>query len=167
VLDPQTGKELTDNDVEGVCCHLKRHDEAALLSVLMICKSVTAVSCAEQARCGHLCVCRCCKCNSDFTRFTVWCHCQHGFNTDATPLCAAAPCNAPAPPLVSSGVLVMKRSWPSIARTVYGDHERYLSVYMRPYNGYYFTGDGCKRDKDGYYWITGRVDDVLNVSGHR
>jgi acetyl-CoA synthetase len=53
------------------------------------------------------------------------------------------------------------------ARTIYGDHERYLSVYMKPYPGYYFTGDGCKRDKDGYYWITGRVDDVLNVSGHR
>jgi acetyl-CoA synthetase len=53
------------------------------------------------------------------------------------------------------------------ARTIYGDHERYLSVYMKPYPGYYFTGDGCKRDNDGYYWITGRVDDVLNVSGHR
>mmetsp|Transcript_10042 Transcript_10042/g.15105 ORF Transcript_10042/g.15105 Transcript_10042/m.15105 type:complete len:179 (+) Transcript_10042:1526-2062(+) len=54
-----------------------------------------------------------------------------------------------------------------MARTVMGDHERYLSVYLKPYEGYYFTGDGCKRDKDGYYWITGRVDDVLNVSGHR
>lgn len=54
-----------------------------------------------------------------------------------------------------------------MARTVFGDHNRYLNVYMRPYPGYYFTGDGCYRDKDGYYWITGRVDDVLNISGHR
>jgi acetyl-CoA synthetase len=65
------------------------------------------------------------------------------------------------------GVLGIKRPWPSIARTVYGDHERYLQVYMKPYPGYYFTGDGCRRDKDGYYWITGRVDDVINPSGHR
>ncbi|CAN0468853.1 unnamed protein product, partial [Scytosiphon promiscuus] len=57
--------------------------------------------------------------------------------------------------------------WPSLARTVYGDHKRYLDVYLNPYKGYYFTGDGCHRDSDGFYWITGRVDDVLNVSGHR
>jgi acetyl-CoA synthetase len=69
--------------------------------------------------------------------------------------------------LEAEGVLCIKRPWPSIARTVYGDHDRYLSVYMRPYPGYYFTGDGCRRDKDGYYWITGRVDDVINPSGHR
>jgi acetyl-CoA synthetase len=50
---------------------------------------------------------------------------------------------------------------------VYGDHDRYLNVYTRPYPGYYFTGDGCRRDSDGYYWITGRVDDVINPSGHR
>ena len=66
-----------------------------------------------------------------------------------------------------SGVLCFKASWPAIARTVYGDHERYLNTYFRPYPGYYFTGDGCRRDADGYYWITGRVDDVINVSGHR
>lgn len=65
------------------------------------------------------------------------------------------------------GVLCIKQSFPSIARTVYGDHDRYLSIYMKPYPGYYFTGDGCRRDKDGYYWITGRVDDVINPSGHR
>eukprot|EP01124_Arcella_intermedia_P025630 TRINITY_DN4623_c0_g1_i1.p1 TRINITY_DN4623_c0_g1~~TRINITY_DN4623_c0_g1_i1.p1 ORF type:complete len:666 (-),score=107.91 TRINITY_DN4623_c0_g1_i1:47-2044(-) len=65
------------------------------------------------------------------------------------------------------GILAIKRPWPSITRTVHGDHHRYLSVYMKPYPGYYFTGDGCYRDKDGYYWIIGRVDDVLNVSGHR
>jgi acetyl-CoA synthetase len=65
------------------------------------------------------------------------------------------------------GVLCIKRPWPSAARTVYGDHDRYLSVYTRPYPGYYFTGDGCRRDSDGYYWITGRVDDVINPSGHR
>ena len=64
-------------------------------------------------------------------------------------------------------MLCIKQPWPSVARTVYGDHERYLNVYMKPYPGYYFTGDGCKRDADGYYWITGRVDDVINPSGHR
>jgi acetyl-CoA synthetase len=66
-----------------------------------------------------------------------------------------------------SGILVIADSWPGMARTVFGDHERYLNTYMRPYEGYYFTGDGCILDKDGFYWITGRVDDVLNVSGHR
>eukprot|EP00596_Hydrurales_sp_CCMP1899_P000122 CAMPEP_0119033634 /NCGR_PEP_ID=MMETSP1177-20130426/685_1 /TAXON_ID=2985 /ORGANISM="Ochromonas sp, Strain CCMP1899" /LENGTH=687 /DNA_ID=CAMNT_0006990525 /DNA_START=172 /DNA_END=2235 /DNA_ORIENTATION=+ len=65
------------------------------------------------------------------------------------------------------GVLCIKRPWPGAARTVYGDHDRYLNVYTRPYPGYYFTGDGCRRDSDGYYWITGRVDDVINPSGHR
>uniref|UniRef100_A0A7S1C8B5 Acetyl-coenzyme A synthetase n=1 Tax=Bicosoecida sp. CB-2014 TaxID=1486930 RepID=A0A7S1C8B5_9STRA len=65
------------------------------------------------------------------------------------------------------GVLCIGKPWPSLARTVYGDHERYLKVYMTAYAGNYFTGDGAIRDKDGYYWITGRVDDVLNVSGHR
>ena len=65
------------------------------------------------------------------------------------------------------GVLCIKRPWPSMARTVYGDHNRYMNVYLRPYHGYYFTGDGCKRDNDGYYTITGRLDDVLNPSGHR
>jgi len=66
-----------------------------------------------------------------------------------------------------SGVLVMAQPWPSMARTVFGDHERYLTTYMKQYPGYYFTGDGAIRDKDGFLWITGRVDDVLNVSGHR
>ena len=65
------------------------------------------------------------------------------------------------------GILVIKRPWPGIARTVYGDHERYLTTYMKAYPGYYFTGDGARRDKDGYYWITGRVDDVLSIAGHR
>ena len=66
-----------------------------------------------------------------------------------------------------SGNLAMKRSWPGQARTIYGDHERFKEVYFSTYQGLYFTGDGCRRDEDGYYWITGRVDDVLNVSGHR
>jgi len=66
-----------------------------------------------------------------------------------------------------AGVLVFKKSWPSMLRTVYGDHQRMLDVYLKPYPGYYLTGDGCVRDSDGYYWITGRVDDVINVSGHR
>jgi acetyl-CoA synthetase len=66
-----------------------------------------------------------------------------------------------------SGNLCIKHPWPGIARTVWGDHERYLKTYMSAYKGYYFTGDGCRRDADGYYRITGRVDDVLNVSGHR
>ncbi|GIV26074.1 MAG: acetyl-coenzyme A synthetase [Bacteroidia bacterium] len=65
------------------------------------------------------------------------------------------------------GVLVLKKSWPGQARTLWGDHERFIQTYFRPYPGYYFTGDGARRDEDGYYWITGRVDDVLNVSGHR
>lgn len=65
------------------------------------------------------------------------------------------------------GVLCIKHPWPGMARTVFGDHDRYLNVYTRPYNGYYFTGDGVRRDDDGFYWITGRVDDVINPSGHR
>ena len=65
------------------------------------------------------------------------------------------------------GVLAIKESWPSQMRTVYGDHDRFVKTYFEAYKGYYFTEDGCKRDEDGYYWITGRVDDVLNVSGHR
>ena len=66
-----------------------------------------------------------------------------------------------------SGVLAFKAGWPGIARTIYGDHQRYHETYFKPFPGYYFTGDGCRRDADGYYWITGRVDDVINVSGHR
>jgi acetyl-CoA synthetase len=65
------------------------------------------------------------------------------------------------------GVLAIRQPWPGMTRTVLGDHERYLTVYMKPYPGFYFAGDGCRRDEDGYIWITGRVDDVLNVSGHR
>ncbi|MEQ9602879.1 MAG: acetate--CoA ligase [Thalassobaculaceae bacterium] len=67
----------------------------------------------------------------------------------------------------AEGVLVIKDSWPSQARTIWGDHGRFVSTYFETYKGNYFTGDGCRRDEDGYYWITGRVDDVLNVSGHR
>eukprot|EP00744_Colponema_vietnamica_P002100 GILI01003379.1.p1 GENE.GILI01003379.1~~GILI01003379.1.p1 ORF type:complete len:652 (-),score=189.57 GILI01003379.1:423-2378(-) len=66
-----------------------------------------------------------------------------------------------------AGVLAMQSLWPSVTRTVYKDHRRYLATYMQPYPNYYFTGDGTMRDKDGFYWITGRVDDVINVSGHR
>jgi acetyl-CoA synthetase len=65
------------------------------------------------------------------------------------------------------GNLVLTDSWPGQMRTVYGDHKRFVETYFLTYKNYYFTGDGCRRDKDGYYWITGRVDDVINVSGHR
>lgn len=67
----------------------------------------------------------------------------------------------------AAGVLAIADSWPGQMRTVYGDHQRFKETYFQQYKGYYFTGDGCRRDADGYYWITGRVDDVLNVSGHR
>jgi acetyl-CoA synthetase len=67
----------------------------------------------------------------------------------------------------ASGQLCMARSWPGQARTIWGDHQRFRDTYFTAHPGYYFTGDGCRRDEDGYYWITGRVDDVLNVSGHR
>jgi acyl-CoA synthetase (AMP-forming)/AMP-acid ligase II len=67
----------------------------------------------------------------------------------------------------AEGVLCIKDSWPGQMRTVWGDHERFVKTYFSDYKGYYFTGDGCRRDEDGYYWITGRVDDVINVSGHR
>ena len=67
----------------------------------------------------------------------------------------------------ASGNLVITQSWPGQMRTVYGDHERFFETYFQMYPGYYFTGDGARRDEDGYYWITGRVDDVINVSGHR
>jgi acetyl-CoA synthetase len=67
----------------------------------------------------------------------------------------------------ASGNLVLLDSWPGQMRTVYGDHQRFIDTYFKTYRGKYFTGDGCRRDADGYYWITGRVDDVINVSGHR
>ena len=67
----------------------------------------------------------------------------------------------------TEGNLVLLDSWPGQMRTVYGDHARFIDTYFRTYPGMYFTGDGCRRDADGYYWITGRVDDVINVSGHR
>ncbi|HBI28489.1 MAG TPA: acetate--CoA ligase [Deltaproteobacteria bacterium] len=67
----------------------------------------------------------------------------------------------------ASGNLCIKHPWPGQMRSIYGDHERFFQTYFSTYKGYYFTGDGCRRDEDGYYWITGRVDDVLNVSGHR
>lgn len=68
---------------------------------------------------------------------------------------------------VAEGNLCIVDSWPGQMRTVYGDHERFKTTYFSTYKGKYFTGDGCRRDEDGYYWITGRVDDVINVSGHR
>ena len=68
---------------------------------------------------------------------------------------------------VAEGNLIIKDSWPGQTRTIYGDHERFVQTYFSTYKGTYFTGDGARRDEDGYYWITGRVDDVLNVSGHR
>ncbi len=68
---------------------------------------------------------------------------------------------------VAEGNLVLLDSWPGQMRTVYGDHSRFIDTYFKAYPGCYFTGDGCRRDEDGYYWITGRVDDVINVSGHR
>ncbi len=67
----------------------------------------------------------------------------------------------------AEGALVIQRPWPGMMRTVYGDHQRFVDTYFKTYPGLYFTGDGAKRDKDGYYWITGRIDDVLNVAGHR
>ncbi len=70
-------------------------------------------------------------------------------------------------PVAASGNLVIKGSWPGQIRTVYGDHQRVIDTYYSTYPGYYFTGDGARRDADGYFWITGRVDDVMNVSGHR
>ena len=66
-----------------------------------------------------------------------------------------------------AGVLAISEPWPGQMRTIYGNHERFEETYFKLYPGYYFTGDGCRRDEDGYYWITGRVDDVINVSGHR
>jgi acetyl-CoA synthetase len=66
-----------------------------------------------------------------------------------------------------SGNLVILDAWPGLARTIYGDHRRFVDTYFSAYKGKYFTGDGCRRDADGYYWITGRVDDVINVAGHR
>ncbi len=68
---------------------------------------------------------------------------------------------------VCTGPLIIKAAWPGIMRTVYGHHQRFIDTYFSMFPGYYFTGDGAKRDKDGYYWITGRIDDVINVSGHR
>jgi acetyl-CoA synthetase len=67
----------------------------------------------------------------------------------------------------TDGVLCIADSWPGQMRTLWGDHQRFQDAYFAQYRGYYFTGDGCRRDADGYYWITGRVDDVINVSGHR
>ena len=66
-----------------------------------------------------------------------------------------------------AGALNIAQSWPGQMRTVYGDHQRFMDTYFSQYPGYYFSGDGARRDEDGYYWITGRMDDVINVSGHR
>eukprot|EP00918_Siedleckia_nematoides_P019577 GHVU01041768.1.p1 GENE.GHVU01041768.1~~GHVU01041768.1.p1 ORF type:complete len:659 (-),score=111.12 GHVU01041768.1:170-2035(-) len=65
------------------------------------------------------------------------------------------------------GILCFKRSWPGMMRTIYGDHQRFIDTYLSPYPGWYFTGDGAMRDADGFYWITGRIDDTINVAGHR
>jgi acetyl-CoA synthetase len=67
----------------------------------------------------------------------------------------------------AEGALVIIDSWPGQMRTIWGDHERFFQIYFTTYPGLYFSGDGCRRDEDGYYWITGRIDDVINVSGHR
>lgn len=67
----------------------------------------------------------------------------------------------------AEGYLVFKQPWPGIMRTVYGNHERFETTYFKKFPGYFVTGDGCRRDQDGYYWITGRIDDMLNVSGER
>ena len=67
----------------------------------------------------------------------------------------------------TSGNLIIKQSWPGQMRSLYGDHDRFIEAYFKTYPGAYFTGDGARRDEDGYWWITGRVDDVINVSGHR
>lgn len=67
----------------------------------------------------------------------------------------------------AAGLLALKKPWPGMARTIQGDHQRFIETYLKQFKGYYITGDGARRDKDGYYWITGRVDDVMNVSGHR
>ncbi|TXI47317.1 MAG: acetate--CoA ligase [Lysobacter sp.] len=97
--------------------------------------------------------------------------------TDLKPGSATKPLPGVRPALVDAngamlegateGNLVLLDSWPGQMRTVYGDHERFIDTYFKTYPGTYFTGDGCRRDEDGYYWITGRVDDVINVSGHR
>ncbi len=73
----------------------------------------------------------------------------------------------PADTIEAGGNLVITSTWPGQIRSVYGDHQRVIDTYYSRYPGYYFTGDGARRDADGYYWITGRVDDVINVSGHR
>jgi acetyl-CoA synthetase len=70
-------------------------------------------------------------------------------------------------PAGQGGLLVIRKPWPSMARTIWGDHERYIKTYFSDIPGSYFTGDGARRDEDGYYWLMGRVDDVINVSGHR
>ena len=67
----------------------------------------------------------------------------------------------------SKGILCIKQPWPGMARTIYEDHNRYLATYLKPFRGYYFSGDGASRDQDGHFQITGRIDDVINVSGHR
>ncbi len=97
--------------------------------------------------------------------------------TDLKPGSASRPLPGVFPALVDAegnrlegateGNLVLLDSWPGQMRTVYGDHQRFIDTYFKTYPGTYFTGDGCRRDADGYYWITGRVDDVINVSGHR
>ncbi|HYS44843.1 MAG TPA: acetate--CoA ligase, partial [Rhizomicrobium sp.] len=97
--------------------------------------------------------------------------------TDLKPGSATRPLPAIVPQLVdadgkvlegaATGNLCIAESWPGQMRSLYGDHQRFVDTYFKTYRGKYFTGDGCRRDKDGYYWITGRVDDVINVSGHR
>jgi len=69
--------------------------------------------------------------------------------------------------VVEGGYLVIKKPWPSLMRTIYGDHERFEQTYFERFKGYYMTGDGSRRDAEDYYWLTGRIDDVINISGHR
>src|SRR5690625_1871299 len=97
--------------------------------------------------------------------------------TPVKPGCATLPLPTIQPAIVdeqghaqfgpAEGALCIRAPWPAMARTIHGDHARYYQTYFAPYPGYYFSGDGCRRDSDGYHWVTGRIDDVINVSGHR
>ena len=101
---------------------------------------------------------------------TSWCHCTK-IGSATKPFFGVKPEILDAEGKILEGAcegsLCLADSWPGQMRTVYGDHKRFIETYFSQFDGKYFTGDGCRRDEDGYYWITGRVDDVINVSGHR